>query len=113
MLFRSNNSGLWHDNSGGVGSADNRGSGETSLVGWNVGDWGDVSWSNLSLSGSGSWHWDRGDRELNAVKDLELWRVVDVAIAVINLQVVGALRNVGLWGPNVVGATKVLYKCVN
>ena len=121
-----NNGSLRDENSGAVGSANDRGSGNAGLVGWDLGanlswsniswsnvSWSNVSWRNLNLSSSWSWHWCRSDWKLNAVKDLELWRVVDVAIAIINLQVVGAFWDVGLWGPDVVGARKLLCKCVS
>ena len=51
------------------------------------------------------WNLDRGDWKLNATSNLELWRVVDIAVAkVLNLQVVGASSQVIGWDP-LVGAS--------
>lgn len=114
LLWILTGSGAWSNIAGrghGAVGVDHRGGGgHVSIVRWTSGQrWnnrGAGGWDNNSNVLGHGWSlvrwsrvWDRGDWELGAADNLELWGVVDIAVAVINLQVVGALWEVGLWGP--------------
>lgn len=51
------------------------------------------------LSLSWDWHWAGGDWEGNTILNHELWGVVDIAVGVLDLQVVDSWLEVLGWGP--------------